>query len=100
MSGKVFLNGYIDVPAERLEAVLTALPVHIDLTRSEPGCLEFNVTECGTVSGRLLVAEVFESQEAFDAHQARTKASEWFDVTAGLKRNYSVTSENGRTLTD
>ena len=43
MSGKVHLNGYIDVPKNRLAAVQEALPVHIELTRAEAGCESFSV---------------------------------------------------------
>ncbi|WP_269141824.1 hypothetical protein [Allorhizobium terrae] len=34
---KVFLNGHIDVPADRLTDVTAALPQHIALTRAEAG---------------------------------------------------------------
>ncbi|MDO1581343.1 putative quinol monooxygenase [Rhizobium oryzicola] len=90
---RVYLDGHIDVPAERLEAVTAALPQHIALTRAEAGCLKFEVVPSETVAGRFLVSEVFTDQEAFDAHQARTKASEWFQVTAGIPRDYSIRVE-------
>ena len=89
-SGRVLLNGYVDVPAERWDEVRDALDDHIMLTRNEPGCIMFNVTPCQEVELRLLVEEIFENQEAFDAHQARTQASPWAEITAGLPRNYSV----------
>ncbi|HBF30269.1 antibiotic biosynthesis monooxygenase [Rhizobium sp.] len=87
---KVYLDGHIDVPQARLDAVTAALPVHIALTRAEPGYLSFNVTPCTEVAGRLLVSEVFAHQAAFDAHQARTKASEWFQVTKDIPRDYKI----------
>ncbi|TWD48190.1 quinol monooxygenase YgiN [Agrobacterium vitis] len=87
---KVFLNGHIDVPADRLTDVTAALPQHIALTRAEAGCLSFEVNPCPNKAGRFLVAEVFANQAAFDVHQARTKASNWFQVTAGIARDYTV----------
>ena len=90
---RVYLDGHIDVPADRLEAVKAALPQHIALTRAEVGCLKFEVVPSETVAGRLLVSEVFTDQAAFDVHQARTKASEWFQVTAGIPRDYSIRVE-------
>ena len=87
---RVYLNGNIDVPADRLDAVRTALPKHIALTRAETGCISFEVVESQDVAGRFMVAEVFVDQEAFDAHQSRTKASDWFVTTQGIPREYEV----------
>ncbi|WP_424833510.1 putative quinol monooxygenase [Ruegeria sp.] len=90
---KVFLRGHIMVPANRVAQVRAALPDHVALTRAEPGCLSFEVVEDADIPGRFNVSEVFENRAAFDAHQARTKASEWFEVTQGLSRDYSISSE-------
>ncbi|WP_050602295.1 putative quinol monooxygenase [Ruegeria sp. 6PALISEP08] len=87
---RVFLNGHIDVPPDRLEDVRAALPLHIALTRAEEGCLSFEVVEDQTTPGRFTVSEVFVTQAAFDAHQARAKASDWFQVTQGIPRNYTI----------
>ncbi|MBX2837688.1 MAG: antibiotic biosynthesis monooxygenase [Gammaproteobacteria bacterium] len=91
---RVYLNGYIDVPIDRLADVSAALPKHIELTRAEPGCVSFEITASDTVEGRLNVAEVFIDQAAFDVHQARTKASDWFKTTEGIPREYSITVGN------
>jgi quinol monooxygenase YgiN len=93
MSGRVFLDGYIEVPPERLAAVTRALPDHIALTRAEPGCLAFSVTPSPDHPDRFLVSEIFADQAAFDAHQLRAKASAWAVVTAGLARHYTVRTE-------
>lgn len=37
---KVVLQGTIIVPEQDLAAVVAALPLHAQLTRSEPGCLQ------------------------------------------------------------
>jgi quinol monooxygenase YgiN len=89
--GNIILNGHIDVPPERLDAVAAALPDHIALTRAEPGCLFFDVRPCPDVAGRFLVSERFTDQAAFDAHQARAKASPWAEVTDGIPRDYQIT---------
>lgn len=86
----IVLTGYIDVPADRLDAVRAALPDHVALTRVEPGCLSFEVHEDPQVPGRFTVAERFVDRDAFDAHQTRTGASPWADITAGLARHYAI----------
>lgn len=91
MTQKIHLNGYIEVPSNKLEIVRDALEIHIALTRQEEGCLSFNVVEDAEQNGRFNVSETFESQEAFDAHQARTKASDWFRVTQDMPRKYQIT---------
>ena len=90
---RVYLTGFLDVPPDRLQQVRLALPQHIALTRAEAGCVSFEVVEDSSVAGRFNVSEVFENRAAFDAHQARTKASEWFKVTQGIPRHYSVSVE-------
>lgn len=93
MGGRVLLDGYMEVPPDRAAAVTGALPDHIALTRAEPGCLAFDVVVDPSDSGRLLVSEVFADRAAFDAHQARARASAWAQVTAGLPRHYSIREE-------
>lgn len=87
---RIFLNGHIAVPADRLTAVKDALVDHIARTRAEAGCISFEVTPCASIAGRFLVAEVFADQAAFDAHQARAKASPWAKITDGIPRDYTV----------
>ncbi|MGB0967973.1 MAG: putative quinol monooxygenase [Halocynthiibacter sp.] len=88
---KIQLNGYILVPDDRLDAVRAGLIDHIRLTHQEPGCISFEVTENPDIPGRFDVAEVFTDQASFDAHQARTKASVWAGITAGIPRDYDIT---------
>ncbi|MDA7963835.1 putative quinol monooxygenase [Ruegeria sp.] len=90
---RVWLRGQITVPAERLAEVRAALPEHIALSRAEPGCLSFDVIEDETDPGRFSVTELFENRAAFDAHQTRTRASDWFHITQGIPRDYEVTEE-------
>ncbi|WP_298847929.1 putative quinol monooxygenase [uncultured Ruegeria sp.] len=92
---RVFLNGYIDVSADRLEEVRAALQEHVKLTRAEAGCISFDVIEDQTNPGRFNVSEVFVNQQAFDAHQARAQASDWSRITRGIPRNYKIESGTG-----
>ncbi len=87
----IYLKGHIDVPTDRMQAVKAALPDHIAKTRAEAGCLSFEVVESRDVPGRFEVSEVFTDRAAFDAHQARTRKSDWFKTTEGIPRHYRVT---------
>lgn len=88
--GTVILTGHMDVPKARYPQVKAALEWHIKKTREEPGCLMFKVEPCRDVQYRFLVSEKFVDQEAFDAHQARTKESAWAEVTRLIPREYEV----------
>ena len=87
----IALQGYIEVPQNRLAGIRAALPEHISLTRQEPGCLIFNVTENPEISGRFDVYEEFSDRQAFEAHQKRGAKSEWAEITAGIPRHYQIT---------
>ena len=91
--GKVFLEGYLEVPPDRIAAVREALPAHIELTRAEPGCISFTVEQSADDSTRFLVSEIFADQRAFEGHQQRMQTSTWASVTAGLARHYSIRTE-------
>ncbi|MBW6507454.1 MAG: antibiotic biosynthesis monooxygenase [Rhodobacteraceae bacterium] len=73
-------------PAEAAR-VRAHLPEHIRLTRAEPGCVTFDVypTEDPLVWA---LDETFIDQAAFEAHQARAKASDWARETAGITRDF------------
>ena len=91
-AGTVLLNGYSDVPADRLDAVQVALKKHIELTRAEAGCIFFKVDPCEDMAGRFLVSEAFVNQTAFDAHQQRAGQSDWAKVSEGIPRKYEITT--------
>jgi quinol monooxygenase YgiN len=65
------------------------LPTHIALSRAEPGCMTFNVDP---TSDPLVwhLDETFTNRAAFEAHQARTRASDWFRATAHIARDFQV----------
>lgn len=89
--GRIRLEGYLEVPSDRMAAVAAALPEHIALTQAEPGCLHFSVTPSPDAPDHLLVSELFIDQAAFEQHQARAAASPWAEITRGLARHYTVT---------
>jgi quinol monooxygenase YgiN len=93
--GTVRLTGFLHcASAKEVEVVRRHLPDHIRLTRAEPGCLSFEVAP---TDDPLVwrVEELFANRAAFDLHQERTRASEWFNATSGMPRNYDI-SEPGR----
>ncbi len=90
MSGKVRLSGTL-ICANEVECALVRqyLPEHIRLSRGEVGCLSFDVVQtCEPLIWS--VDELFIDRAAFDAHQARTKASEWARQTAAIRRDYRI----------
>ena len=90
MATHIILKGYIEIPIAELETVTAALEVHKKLTRAEPGCLKFNIRPDRDILGRYTVYEKFASQDAFDAHQERVKASEWGRISANVERHYEI----------
>lgn len=88
--GIVRLSGQlICASAAELDLVRAYLPEHIRLSRAEPGCLSFEVTQ--TPDPMIWqVEESFTDRAAFDAHQVRTKASEWGRRSAAIRREFRV----------
>ncbi|MCA0203943.1 putative quinol monooxygenase [Pararhodobacter sp.] len=73
---------------EQAAIVREYLPEHIRLTRGEPGCLQFEVVHAGAMTWT--VDELFADRAAFEAHQARTRASVWGERTLGIAREYEI----------
>lgn len=75
--------------SDEAAAVHRHLHRHVELTRAEAGCLRFDVTP---TDDPLVwaVSERFADQKAFDAHQARVRASEWGRATSHIVRDYVV----------
>jgi quinol monooxygenase YgiN len=84
VTGRLICLGQTDVATvERM------LPEHIRLSRLEPGCLSFNVDPTDDPMVWQL-DESFADRAAFEAHQARTRASAWYAATAHLTRDFQV----------
>ena len=88
----VRLTGTLTCATEaEAEIVRAHLGEHVRLTRAEPGCEGFEVTPAGPLVWQ--VRERFADRAAFEAHQARTRASTWGRATAGIARDYSVSDD-------
>jgi quinol monooxygenase YgiN len=74
---------------EQAQVVVDHLPLHVELTRAEPGCISFEVTRA---ADPLVwqVSELFQDAVSFAAQQHRVAASEWGRATAGIERRYEV----------
>ncbi|GGD31770.1 putative quinol monooxygenase [Sinisalibacter lacisalsi] len=90
MTPRFSLTGHFDVPAGRADAIAAALPGRILFTRAEAGCLAFHETPDQEAPGCYKVAGLFESRAAFEAHQARTAASDRRRIGQGLPRAYET----------
>lgn len=83
------LTGRMICASEEQAAIVREfLPDHIRLTKAEAGCLSFDVTHAGAMTWD--VDERFVDRAAFEAHQARTRASDWGKATAGIAREYEI----------
>ncbi|HKT56197.1 MAG TPA: antibiotic biosynthesis monooxygenase [Microbacterium sp.] len=71
--------------------VLRHLDRHIELTRAESGCLQFDVEP---TADPLVwtVCERFVDRSAFESHQLRVRGSDWGRATASIERDYVVAS--------
>ena len=87
----ITLQGMMDVPPDRWQAVLDALPDHVALTLAEPGCQRFEVTPDPQQPHRLQVREGFSDRAAYQAHQKRSRASRWGKLTRDFPRSYQIT---------
>lgn len=74
---------------EELAIVTEHVGEHIRLTHLEPGCLSFEVTQTDDPMV-WEVMETFRTRADFDAHQVRTKASEWFRQSQHIPRAFRV----------
>ena len=87
---KVFLDGLLVATTAADRAVIDLyLDDHILLTRAEPGCLKFEVTQDPKKRNVFIVSEEFEEEEDFEFHQERAKASEWGKVSEKLERKFT-----------
>lgn len=90
---QVVLTGTIEVPENDLPKIIEALPLHIELTRSERGCKAFTVEQDSSAPTKFHVSERFENEEAFKNHQNRVLKSAWGTLSRNVKRHYEVIYE-------
>lgn len=79
----------ICISEAEVQALRQHLPEHIRLTRAEPGCLLFDVSETDDPMV-WEVMEAFRTRAEFDAHQARTRDSAWFAATRHILRDFKM----------
>ena len=94
MLPKVILRGYVVVPREDLEAIKRELPIHIENTRKEEGCLIFDVIQENEHSTRFNVHEEFIDKESFQVHQERVRNSNWGKISRNIERHYHIEQNN------
>ena len=89
---RVTLSGELRCADDAEAALVRAhLPMHLELTRAEPGCLSFEV-DATDDPHVWRVAETFANEAAFEAHQRRTAASAWGTHTSGIARRYTTSA--------
>jgi quinol monooxygenase YgiN len=86
----VLLSGHL-ICGDQIQAAIVAefLPLHIELTCAEQGCLffEVNLTEGPWI---WQVDEQFRDAASFRAHQPRVAESEWGRASATIDRQYEI----------
>lgn len=86
--GMTTLTGTLTCRTEAEAALVREhLPEHIRLSRAEPGCVKFDVTQ-GDSPLVWHLDEAFIDADAFAAHQARTSTTIWAEKTADLIRDF------------
>ena len=76
-----------------LKIIETYLPDHIRLSRAEPGCISFNVTQTPDPLVWLL-DETYADHAAYNMHQARNRASVWWAKSQGLIRDFKLMDQD------
>ena len=90
MGGQIIITGTISCLPADLDLLLSALPDHVSLTRSERGCLTFSIEQSSVDPCVFDVSERFVDQAAFELHTQRTRASDWWQKTNHMPRNISI----------
>lgn len=84
------LRGHLVCATEaEAQAIRAHHQAHITQSRAEPGCLTFDITPTDDPMV-WEVMEAFRTRADFDAHQARTRESPWFEATRSILRNFRV----------
>ncbi|MGP9805690.1 GNAT family N-acetyltransferase [Paracoccus sp. NSM] len=73
--------------AADMMTALDLLPAHVTASRAEPGCLLFRIEQSDNPMEWSL-AEIFADAAAFTAHQTRTAASLWGQLSRDMGRDF------------
>ncbi len=90
---KVPLTGYIIIPQNERDEILSALEIHKKLTLEETGCITFQITPCESDENKFMVYEEFININAFAEHQQRVKNSAWGKISTNVERHYQPVRE-------
>jgi len=93
MSKNLIVSGTITCTQQELATFSEVVSEHINLTRAEPGCIEFDIKQDAPGSCTFLIAERFTNRAAFESHTARTRASDWWGKTQHIPRDINITEE-------
>lgn len=69
---------------DRIEAFLALMAGHANLSRAEPGCEIFEVTQDVADSGRFLLFERYRDEDAYKAHRATEHYAKFREVAPAL----------------
>ena len=86
---EVSLTGAIRCAPDEVDLLRAAIPTHVRLTRAEPGCLAFDIRDTPDPCV-FEVSELFRDRAAFEAHDARTRASAWWRITGHMPRDFAL----------
>ncbi len=90
---KVVLTGYIIIPNDERDEILSAFEIHKKLTLAETGCITFQITPCKDDTNKFMVYEEFINIDAFAEHQQRVKNSAWGKISTNVARHYQPVRE-------
>ncbi len=85
----VALTGTIVIPQDIQDDLLPLLAQHKTLTRQEPGCLKFEVTQDVDDETLFHVDELFADEAAFAHHQSAGAARPWGAASKDLTRDFT-----------
>lgn len=93
MTGNIVINGTIICTPDDIDMVVERVAEHVRLTRLEPGCIMFNITQSDDDPCVFNVSERFVDQAAFDTHSTRTRASVWWEKSKHIPRDMNIVTE-------
>ncbi|MCC8952749.1 antibiotic biosynthesis monooxygenase [Bradyrhizobium sp. Pear77] len=82
---KLVIMGTVEVAPERRDQVLPLLMAHrARCLKDEPGTLRFEVLLPREGDSRILIHEVYQDDEAFEAHRNAPSRAQWLQETTGM----------------
>jgi (4S)-4-hydroxy-5-phosphonooxypentane-2,3-dione isomerase len=82
---KLVIMGTVEVAPERRDQVLPLLMAHrARCLKDEPGTLRFEVLLPREDDSRILIHEVYQDDDAFEAHRNAPSRAQWLQETTGM----------------